>query len=189
MKKTKDYIMTSPDKTWVNWNKVPEDLRECLREGHDTYVKYVQFLGSQIYEEDRHVCINYYTEDEFLCAKSLYAKKLREEEKTKKEAEWNGEGSKCEGFVCDLKGKFDWHEVVILMHKEKECAVYVEKLGLLRWCDDFRPIGSGKPSDEKIKLAFKEALNKKPFRLSSGVMLDDIYEILKEKGVDLSVLV
>lgn len=61
--------------------------------------------------------------------------------------EWNGEGLppagiECEGHVQDTARQWRWVAVEVLMRKEHECAVHVPSMGVLRWCDEFRPIRS-----------------------------------------------
>ena len=54
-------------------------------------------------------------------------------------------GEIVEGYVQDSSRQWKWLEVEVLKQSEpkyKECAVYVVKHGILRWCDQFRPIQS-----------------------------------------------
>ena len=62
-----------------------------------------------------------------------------------KEPEWDGDcpppvGCVCEGHVQDTARQWRWVAVEVLMQKEYECAVHVPSMGVLRWCDEFRPI-------------------------------------------------
>lgn len=67
---------------------------------------------------------------------------------TKPEAPaWDGDcpppvGCVCEGHVQDTARQWRWVAVEVLMQKENECAVHVPSMGVLRWCDEFRPIRS-----------------------------------------------
>lgn len=61
---------------------------------------------------------------------------------------WSGEGippvgTFCDGYVQNSGREWKWLEVEILKHNDtsnNECAVHVTKHGILRWCDQFRPI-------------------------------------------------
>lgn len=63
---------------------------------------------------------------------------------------WAGQGlppvgTVCEGYVLDTCRKWKWVKVEILKHnniEHGECATHVPSLGVLRWCDQFRPIRS-----------------------------------------------
>ena len=72
--------------------------------------------------------------------------------------QWTGEGlppvgTDCEGYVKDHVLRWGWHPVRVIMDHRTECAVYAPSLGLIRWCDQFRPTRT--PRDRWVEAAQK----------------------------------
>lgn len=59
-------------------------------------------------------------------------------------------GEKCLGFVLlGSSTEHKWVEVEVLKNLEKECAVYIGCYGVLKFCDEFKPIKSKQNQDRE----------------------------------------